>query len=197
MSKTTKSKNVFARILTYILVVLLLLGLAGVVAYFVAKDEGVTFSVEYDGKRYYSGVTEANLSLSTGETYSFSVQSLAGENVDFSVAVSSNSENNFSFIYDGEFYDFYADDIKNNDYSAVFGLQKNESGFSLTLPEDLTVERAIETKYGGDIQLQDNLQSGVPYFVITVSDRENSLNLFCSIFISVSGVEIETPFIYV
>lgn len=194
MSKTTKSQNVFTRILTYILVVLLLLGLAGVITYFVARDEGATFSVEYNGERYYSGVTEANLSLSTGETHNFSVQSLMGDNVDFSVSVSSNGENNFSFIYDGEFYDFYAaDDTENNDYSSVFGLQKNEAGFSLTLSEGLSIESAVETKYGGDIQLQDNLQSGVPYFVITVSDGENNLNMYFTIFIEAGSIIIDPP----
>lgn len=43
MSKTTKSGNAVTRIVTYILVVLLVLGVAGVIVYLLAKDEGVTF----------------------------------------------------------------------------------------------------------------------------------------------------------
>lgn len=194
MSKTTKSGNAVTRIVTYILVVLLVLGVAGVIVYLLAKDEGVTFSVEYGGERYFSGVTEANLTLYTGETHEFSVKSLTGDSVDFSVSVSSNGENNFVFVYDGEFEDFYVkDDTENNDYSAAFGLQKSESGFLLTLPKGLTVEKVIETKYGGDIQLQESLQSGVPYFVITVSDGENSLNMYFSFGAEVEGITLNPP----
>ncbi len=194
MSKTTKSGNAVTRIVTYILVVLLVLGVAGVIVYLLAKDEGVTFSVEYGGERYFSGVTEANLTLYTGETHEFSVKSLTGDSVDFSVSVSSNGENNFAFVYDGEFEDFYVkDDTENNDYSAAFGLQKSESGFLLTLPKGLTVEKVIETKYGGDIQLQESLQSGVPYFVITVSDGENSLNMYFSFGAEVEGITLNPP----
>lgn len=194
MSKTTKSGNAVTRILTYLFVVLLVLGVAGVIVYLLAKDEGVTFSVEYGGERYFSGVTEANLTLYTGETHEFSVKSLTGDSVDFSVSVSSNGENNFVFVYDGEFEDFYVkDDTENNDYSAAFGLQKSESGFLLTLPKGLTVEKVIETKYGGDIQLQESLQSGVPYFVITVSDGENSLNMYFSFGAEVEGITLNPP----
>lgn len=194
MSKTTKSGNAVTRILTYFLVVLFVLGVAGVIVYLFAKDEGVTFSVEYGGERYFSGVTEANLKLYTGETHDFSVKSLTGDNIDFSVSVSSNGENNFAFVYDGEFEDFYVkDDTENNDYSAAFGLQKSESGFLLTLPKGLTVEKVIETKYGGDIQLQESLQSGVPYFVITVSDGENSLNMYFSFGAEVEGITLNPP----
>lgn len=196
MSKATKSGNAVTRILTYILVVLLVLGVAGVIVYLLAKDEGVTFFVEYNGERYFSGVTEADLTLYSdeGEMHEFSVKSLMGDNVDFSVSVSSNGENNFAFVYNGEFEDFYVkDDTENNDYSAAFGLQKSESGFSLTLPKDLTVEQVIEAKYGGDIQLQESLQNGVPYFVITVSDGENSLNMYFSFGAEVEGITLNPP----
>lgn len=181
MSKTGKSWNVVTRILTYIIVVLLVLGVAGVIVYLFAQDEGVSFYVEYDGERYYSGIDEGELFLVSGETHNLSVKSLTGDTVDYSVSVSSNGENNFAFVYDGEFYDFYAaDDTKNNDYSEVFGLQKNDEGFTITVPENFTVQQAIETKCGGDIQLQEKLQSEYCYFVITVVSGENSLSLYFS-----------------
>ena len=44
-----KVSSTLSKIITYILVVLLLLGFAGVIVYFVAKNEGVSFYVEYDG----------------------------------------------------------------------------------------------------------------------------------------------------
>ena len=72
-------------------------------------------------------------------------------------------------------------------------MKKSESGFSLTLPKGLTVEQVIETKYSGDIQLQESLQSGVPYFVITVSDGENSLNMYLSFGAEVEGITLNPP----
>lgn len=189
MSKANGALGAVGKVITYILVVLLVLGVAGVIVYLLAKDEGVTFFVEYGGERYLSGVTEADLTLYTGETHEFSVKSLTGDNVDFSVSVSSNGENNFAFVYNGEFEDFYVkDDTENNDYSAAFGLRKSESGFSLILPKGLTVEKVIEAKYGGDIQLQESLQNGISYFVITVSDGENSLNMYFSFGAEVEGI---------
>ena len=192
MSKTNSAGNAISKFLTYLLVVLLVLGVAGVIVYFLAKDEGVTFTVEYGGERYYSGTSEANLVLSLGETHEFSVKSLTGENIDFSVSVSSNGENNFVFMHDGEYYDFYVkDDIENNDYSSAFALRKNDGGFSLTLPEGLTVEQVIESKFSGDIQLQENLQEDVSYFVITVSDGENSLKMYFSFGDEANGIKLD------
>ena len=192
MSKTSNIESAIGKLLTYLLILLLVLGLAGVVVYFVAKDEGVSFYVEYGGERYFSGVNEADLCLFNGETYSFSVKPLIGDNVDYSVSVSSNGEHNFAFIYDGEFYDFYVkDDTENNDYSEVFGLQKNKGGFSITLPKDFSVKQAIETKYGGDIQLQKELQGNVPYFVITIMSGEDSLRLWF-VFISLT-ITLDPP----
>ena len=193
MSKTSgEAFNAIGRVVTYILVVLLVFGVAGVIVYLFAKDEGVTFFVEYGGRRYFSGVNEANLTLYTDETHEFYVKSLTGDKVNFSVSVSSNGENNFVFICDGKFEDFYIkDNTENNDYSVAFGLQKSENGFSLTLPKNLTVEKVIEVKYDSDIQLQESLQNGVPYFVITVSDGENSLKLFFSFGAEVEGITLD------
>ena len=192
MSKSTKSQNVFARILTYILVVLLLLGFAGVIVYFVAKDEGVSFYVEYDGQRYYSGVDNDELFLRSGEPHNFSVKSLTGNEVDYSVSILSCGNDNFTFVYDGEFYDFYsADNSTNNDYSSVFDIQKDKSGFTLLISDGTTVESLIEQKFGGDILLQDNLQSDVSYFVITVSDGENVVALYFSFGTEVEGITFD------
>ena len=58
--------NTVTKIIVWVLVVLLLLGAAGVVAYYVLKDEGVSFYVEYNGERYYSSASEADLFFKTG-----------------------------------------------------------------------------------------------------------------------------------
>ena len=193
MSKAGGGMNIVTKIIVWVLVVLLLLGAAGVIVYYVLKDEGVSFYVEYNGERYFSSVSEADLSFKTGDTYTFNVKSLTGENVDYSVSVLSSGEHNFAFICNGEFYVFYsADNADNNGYSHVFSLQKSEDGFSLTLPSDFSVEQAIEAKFGGDVELQSELQS-VPYFVIAVSAGDDTLNLFFSFGGNVTGVTVSPP----
>ena len=197
MSKAGGGMNTVTKIIVWILVVLLLLGAAGVIAYYVLKDEGVSFYVEYNGERYFSSVSEADLSFKTGDTYTFNVKSLAGENVDYSVSVLSSVEHNFTFVCNGEFYDFYsADNADNNGYSHVFSLQKSEDGFSLTLPSDFSVEQAIEAKFGGDVELQSELQS-VSYFVIVVAVGDDTLNLFFSFGGNVTGVTVNPPSIVI
>lgn len=178
MSKAGGVGKAIIKVITYVLIVLLVLGIAGVIVYFVAKEEGVSFYVEYGGKRYFSSVSEADLFFKTGDTYTFNVKSLTGETVDYSVSVQSNGEHNFSFISDNEFHDFYiADDSENNDYSSVFGLEIKADSFSVTIPKDVTVEEVIAMKYGDEIQLQNDLQKGISYFAITVVSGGNSLSL--------------------
>ena len=178
MSKVGGGTNTVIKIIIWVLVVLLLFGAAGVIVSYVLQNEGVSFYVEYNGERYFSSVSEADLFFETGDIYTFNVKSLTGENIDYSVVVQSNGEHNFSFISNSENYDFYVfDDSENNDYSSVFGLKQNEDSFSIIIPENTTVKKIIEMKYGNEIQLQNDLQEGVSYFVVKVNSGDNSLNL--------------------
>lgn len=178
MSKAGGGMNTVTKIIVWVLVVLLLLGAAGVIVYYVLKDEGVSFYVEYNGERYYSSASEADLFFKTGDTYTFNVKSLTGENIDYSVSVHSNDKQNFTFAVADEFHYFYvADDTENNDYSNVFCLEKKAESFSVIVPKNMTVKKVVEMKYEREIQLQNDLQEGVSYFVITVTSGDDSLNL--------------------
>ena len=50
MSKANGTINAIGKIITYILVVLLVLGIAGGISYFVLRNQGITYYVEYDGE---------------------------------------------------------------------------------------------------------------------------------------------------
>jgi len=178
MDKAGGTINVFGKIITYIFVVLLVLGIAGMVAYFALRGQGVTFYVEYNSERYFANSDGGSIELLNGETYTFSVKSLTGGEVNYDVKVTANSSNNFSFVYDGKPQMFYGTDEALNNYSEVFSLRKQKDGFSLTLPESFTVEKAVETKYGGDVELQEELQDDLCYFVITVTSGESVVNLW-------------------
>lgn len=193
MSKAGGGKNTVTKIIVWVLVVLLLLGAAGVIVSYVLQNEGVSFYVEYNGERYFSNVSEADLSFEMCDTYTFDVKSLTGESVDYSVSVLSNSEHIISFTFNGENHNSYVGgDNDNNDYSSVFGLRKDKDGFSITLPQGFSVVEAIKAKYGGEVELQGELQA-VPYFVIVVSSGENTLNLYFSFGENVTGITVDTP----
>ena len=176
--------NAVGKVITYILVVLLVLGIAGMVAYFALRAQGVTYYVEYSGERYVANGDGGSIGFLSGETYDFTVKSLTGGEVNYDVTVQSNYSNNFDFVIDGEYKQFYSTTEENNDYSAVFGLQKRADGFSLTIPDHFTVEQAVETQYGGDIELQIGyeIDTDLCYFVITVTSDESTVSLCFAFF---------------
>lgn len=193
MSKSNGALGAVGKVITYLLVVLLVLGIAGMVAYFALRAQGVTYYVEYNGERYVANGDGGSLSFLTGETYEFSVNSLTGGEVNYDVRVTANAANNFTFVYDGLVYQFVSTTEENNDYSEIFGLQKNADGFSLSFPDGFTVEQAIETKYGGDVSFEKELESDKAYFVISVVADESSVELWFVFGVKVTGVTLDPP----
>ena len=179
MSKANGTINTIGKIITYILVVLLILGIAGGISYFVLRKQGITYYVEYGGEKYLADSDGGSLYLPPSDKpQTFAVKSLTGGEVNFDVKITSNSANNFTFVYDGEPHKFYGTDEEQNDYSEVFGVEKSADGFTLSIPENFTVEKVIETKYGGDIEIQGDLNHNLCYFVITVSVDKTTVNLW-------------------
>lgn len=189
----SKTGGAFGKVIVWLLVVLLILGIAAVVLFFVMRGQGNVFYVEYNGERYFASDKENDVKLLKGETVSFSVKSLLDGKIDFSVKITSNGENNVCFAYNGEFHYFYSGDTEMDDYSDIFGLQANADGFIVTIPQDITVETAIETKYGGDITLLDELSDSTAYFVITVTVDESSVDLPFTYGARVSGITLNPP----
>lgn len=173
-----KKKSVVGKVIAWILVILLVVAAGLLVGYFVLRDRGVTYYVEYGGTRYYANTDGGSIWLKPGETHSFSVRSLTGGEMNFSAKVISNEANNFGFFAGEEFHRFYDNDEQNDDYSDVFGLTKSLNGFTVTIPETLTVEGAIEEKFGSDITPQTELQKDICYFVVTVTADGNTVNMW-------------------
>lgn len=48
----SKGLNTAGKIVAWVLAILLLAGVAGVIVYFVAKEEGADYYVEYNGEKY-------------------------------------------------------------------------------------------------------------------------------------------------
>ena len=177
----SKAGSIIGKVVIFILVVLLILGITAVALFFVMREKGVTYYVEYNGERYLAGSDGGSLYLPPSDKpQSFSVKSLTGGEVNYTVKITSNKANNLMFAVGDELWYLWNDNAEKDDYSEVFGLQKQTDGFSLTIPEDFTVEKAIETKYNADIELKDELQDNLCYFVITISVDETAVNLWFS-----------------
>lgn len=189
MSNTNKVGNTLSRILTYVLVVLLVLGIAGIVVSLVMRDQGITFYAEHDGKRYLANDTASYITLTSGETYDFTVAAFDGGEMDYVVKVTSNADNNFDFTVDGNVYKFYGNDDELNDYSDIFAVMKTQSGFTITFPENYSLQNVLESKYQSDVTLPDNMDNSLSYFILTITSGDSVvtiklLPLLISIYIS-------------
>ena len=162
------------KVLCWILAVLLLLGIVGVIVYFVAKEQGVTYYVEYGGEKYYANTEGSSFWLEPGETFSFKVQTLEGEIADYAVTVTSNPETNFEFTAGGKLYVWHGSSEKDNDYTELFKPEKAEDGFTLTAPQKAMVQDALEWKYGGEIELSGDLPQD-NYFLLTITVSDSSV----------------------
>ena len=189
----SKSSSAFGKIVVWLLVVVLIVAVVGVALYFGLRERGMTFYVEYNGQRYVGGTDGDGLLLRNGETHEFSVKSLMGGEVGYSVKITSNADSNVSFEYGGELHYLFEGNTETDDYSDIFGLQADTDGFSVAIPLDMTVEQAIETKLGGDITLIDELSESTAYFVVTVTVDESSVDLPFVLGTRVAGVTLDPP----
>ena len=188
--KASGTVDAIGKIVTWILVVLLVLGLAGGAAYLAMKESGVSFYAETAGEKIFGG-TERELTFSTGQTYDFSVRSLEGGEINYSVKVMANPENNFDYVLDGKTYRFSGGDEERNDYSEVFSLTRRADGFSLTIPEDFSAEKAVKAKFGEGVQIGKELSTELAYFSVTIEAGESRAQIFFRFSPELLAVELD------
>ena len=187
--KASGTVDAIGKIVTWILVVLLVLGIAGGAAYLAMKESGVSFYAETAGEKIFGG-TERELTFSTGQTYDFSVRALEGGEINYSVKVTANPENNFDFVLDGKTYRFSGEDEERNDYSEVFALTKRADGFSLTIPEG-SAEKAVKAKFGEGVQIGTELSAELAYFSVTIGAGESRAQIFFRFSPELLAVELD------
>ena len=179
MNKANGALGAIGKVITYILVVLLVLGIASMVAYFALRSQGVTYYVEYNGERYLANSDGGSLEFLNGTSPAFTVKSLTGKEVNYSVKITSNGANNFAFTTGGEIWHLWNDDTEKDDYTDIFDVEKGTDSFTITFPDHFTVEKAVEEKFGVEIVLQDesDIQDDLCYFVLIVSVDESTVRL--------------------
>lgn len=178
----SRASSAFGKFVVWLLVVILIVAIAGVALYFSLRSQGTTFYVQYGEEKYYANLDGGNLFLSAGKTHEFSVKSLTGNEVDYTVKVMANGENNLHFSFDNELHSLYNADDELDDYSDEFDLQITSTGFRLAVPQDMSVEGIIEEKYGGNVEFLQAVPDELCYFSIVVMSEKSTVELafnFC------------------
>jgi len=185
------------KVITYILIVLLLIGIIGFVFKF--TNGGTTdFKTFYlnRGNTLYTA-DSGNYSFNSGEELSFDVCYLSDilksdeEAQGYSVKIIPNvtDETKFDYTVDGESYTF-AEDL---DLSSAFGLEKDKTSFKFTIPAGATMSDILTTAHGktavaGNLDLCEKYYFAV---VVTSADEKNTVRLnFCLATIPATGIKL-------
>ena len=184
--------NFWLKVITYILVVLLVLGVAGAAVALIMRDRGVTFYVESGDDRYLANDVEGYFTMYSGETYEFKVSAFDGGAMDYTVKVTANADNNFVFSVGEESYNFYGGEESLNDYSSEFAVTKTETGFKMTVSENYSLQKVLESKYDGEVVLPEDLDRSLSYFVLTITSGDSVVTIKLLSPSKVTDIELST-----
>ena len=190
----TKGKTA-AKIIGIILVLLLLAGLVAIIYRFTNgfNEDFKTFYVEYGGKQILAA--DSQLSLTTGKTHRFDVKytfdTPQSDIKEYSVEIVPNAQRDFDFTVDGERY-LYS---KEDDLTAAFGLNKQDTYFELVIPEDFSLETALQNCYPGkDIVVPEEAADANAYpYMLVISSYNDSVvyHIALSVGAEVTGVTLD------
>ena len=133
-----------AKVIGIVLVLLLLAGIVAVIYRFTNgfNEDFKTFYVECNGEQILT--TNSEMHLVSGNTHRFEVKYTFdtgnAEPKDYNIKVIPNAERDFDFTVDGERY-LYS---KEDDMTAAFGLNKQDTYFELVIPEDFSLQYALQ-----------------------------------------------------
>ena len=190
----TKGKTA-AKIIGIILVLLLLAGLVAIIYRFTNgfNEDFKTFYVEYDGEQILT--TESEMHLVSGNTHRFDVKyTFDTENAEpkgYNVKVVPNAQRDFDFTVDGERY-LYS---KQGDMTAAFGLKKSDTYFELVIPEDFSLEYALQSCYPGkEVVVPEEAADANAYpYMLVISSYNDSVvyHIALSVGAEVTGVTLD------
>ena len=190
----TKGKTA-AKIIGIILVLLLLAGLVAIIYRFTNgfNEDFKTFYVEYDGEQILT--TESEMHLVSGNTHRFDVKyTFDTENAEpkgYNVKVVPNAQRDFDFMVDGERY-LYS---KQGDMTAAFGLKKSDTYFELVIPEDFSLEYALQSCYPDkEVIVPEGADTGnlQPYMLVISSYNDSVVyHIALSVGAEVTGVTLD------
>ena len=192
------NKTKIVKIITSVLLALLLVGTMGVIAHFTNgfREDFKTFYITYEGEDILS--EKSSLELSRGEVHRFDVTYIF-EGLDeeetpkgYSVEIVSSVEKGKEFEYtvDGEKIGYVDGMYLTN----VFQIDKQDTYFTLTLPEDISLKKILESVYEKDVEVLNNVEATEPYlYTLVVSSYDESVtyHMDFAFYIGVTGVTLD------
>lgn len=166
-----------AKIIAYVLVAFVIVGVVGLIYKFTNgfNEDFKTFYIEYNGKQILT--TESKLTLEKPETHTFTVKytfdNEKSEPKDYKVKITPNVARDFDYTVNGEKYLF----SKTGELTAAFGLNKELTRFSLTLPYELNLQKALQiVNDGKNVVIPANAEENNPYpYRLTVASYNDKV----------------------
>ena len=187
--------QIAAKVIGVILVLLLLAGIVAVIYRFTNgfNEDFKTFYVEYGGEQILT--TESEMHLTSGNTHRFNVKyTFDTENTEpkgYNVIVVPNAQRDFDFTVDGERY-LYS---KQGDMTAAFGLKKSDTYFELVIPEDFSLEYALQSCYPDkEVVVPEEAEeaNACPYMLVISSYNDSVVyHIALSVGAEVTGVTLD------
>lgn len=187
--------KIIAKIIGIILVLLVVTGLVAIIYKFTNgfNEEFKTFYVDYGGEQILSA--DSNLALAKNETHRFDVKytfdTPQSDVKGYSVEIMPNAERDFDFTVDGERY-LYS---KQDDMSAAFGLKKSDTYFELSIPQDFSLQYALQSCYPGKevIVPEEAISANAYPYMLVVSSYNDSViyHIALSVGAEVTGVTLD------
>lgn len=179
-----------AKIITGVIVVLFVALVVGIIYRFTNgfNEEFKTFYLERDGKRILTA--ETNEVFVRGESYRYEVKytfdSGSGEPKGYGVKVVPNEAIELTFQADGKRYSY----ASAKELTEAFEIEREESAFTITLPETLTLQSILEKVYGKAVEVED--QNGYLYTLVVTSYNEAvTYKINFGIAVNVEGIETD------
>lgn len=150
MSKKKTSGSVF-KVVALILLLVLIGGAVAVIYRYTNgfNEDFKTFYLEYEGEKIMQGKSE--LTFSQGSEVKFGVKytfDFGDEARDYGVKIMPNEEESFKYTAGNRSLTWRAS-AETEDLSKIFGLKKDASSFTLTIPADMTIKTVLEAVYAG------------------------------------------------
>ena len=187
-----KTKSKVASGITYVLLILALLGGIGFVATFTNgfTDSFKSFYVEYNEQ---SIMSDTQLMLPCGEELRFDAKYVfedIGQKGDYKVKVvtNSNSDTTFDYTVDGVPYAYLSD----KDITHAFDILHEDGYFTLTLPQGVTLQSILDKVY--EVEIEDNVdERNKCYYAMIVSSYDESVSyrIEFSFNVGVAGIELD------
>ena len=193
MKNITKITNTVIKVVSYFLVVLFIVGIIGVVAYFTGGFTSgfKTFYVSVDGKDVLTsaGGYEVSNEMPLNVDVKYTFGSYGGDVSGYTVKVVPHvvSGEDFDFSLDGQIYSFQAE----TDLTPGFDIEYGENSFTL-IPKG-TVTDVLQAVYpNNEISgCEGKGYTDMYSLIVTSYNGESSVTLHFSVIEEVTGVELD------